>query len=214
MTANESLQRRIQKALQWEPLLHTSEIGVTAKDGVITLSGTVSCPAKKAQAEEAVKKVLGVRALVENIEISNSAPGSDNDNEIAKQVINALQWNTEIAAEKIQVKVVSGWVTLSGEVAWKQQKETAKKAIINMIGVRGVINNIAICPNPDHQISIKDIMAALLRSGSVNAEGVHIETEGNTVILLGKIDSWYEKEEWQRLSGMRRELQKSITALR
>jgi osmotically-inducible protein OsmY len=199
MKDNERLQHRVQQAIQWEPLLHTSEIGVTAKDGVVTLSGTVNCPAKKAQAEQAAKKVSGVRALVENIEVSDGKPGSNSDNEIARQVINAFQWNTEIAAEKIHVKVESGWVTLSGEVAWNQQKETAKAAIIDLIGVRGVINNIAIRYNPDDAISIRDITAALLRSGSVNAGDVRLEAEGHTAILLGSIDSWYEKEEAARI---------------
>jgi osmotically-inducible protein OsmY len=199
MKDNERLQQRVQQAIQWEPLLRTSGIGVTAKDGVVMLSGTVGCPAKKAQPEQAAKKVSGVRAPAENIAVSDGKSGSSNDNEIAKQVINAFLWNTEIAAEKIHVKVGSGWVTLSGEVAWNQQKETAKKAIINLIGVRGVINNIAIRYNPDDTISIRDITAALLRSSSVNAEGVRLEVESHTAILLGSIDSWYEKEEATRI---------------
>lgn len=84
-------------------------------------------------------------------------------------------------------------------MAWNHQKETAKQVIINLIRVRGVINNIAIRYNPNDAISVPDIMAALLRSGSVNAEGIHIKAEDHTAILVGSIDSWYEKEEAARI---------------
>lgn len=199
MNDNERLQKKIQEALSWEPFLHTSEIGVTVRDGVVTLSGTVSCPGKKAQAEDAAKKVSGVRVLVENIVVSSKSPGASSDNDIAAQVINAFHWNTEITKEEIHVKVEGGWVTLSGEVGWNQQKETAKKAVVNLIGVRGVINNIAIRSNPDDKISTEDILAALRRNGSLNVEGVRLEADGHTAILLGMIDSWYEKEEAARI---------------
>ncbi len=196
---NEMLQQEVYQALQWEKMLHASGIGVSAKDGVVTLFGSVASTPKKARAEEVVKKVAGVCALVKHIGIRNACPGIVSDNKIALQVMNALKWNTEISAETIHVKVESGWVTLSGEVAWNRQKEAAKKAIINLIGVRGVINEIAIRPNPGDVIHIANIMAALGRSGSVNAKGIHLESDGHTAILLGTIDSWYEKEEAARI---------------
>jgi len=200
MRSNEELQRKVQQALKWEPLLHAAEIGVTAKNGLVTLTGTVSCYAKKAEAEEAAKKTEGVKAVVEHIEIRYNSLGSNTDTEIAQQVLNAFKWNTEIPHDKVTVKVEAGWVTLEGEVAWNYQKEAAKKAVINLIGVKGVINTIAIRANAGDVINPKDIYKALLRSGSLNCEDIKLEVQGHTLILTGSIDSWYEKEEAARIA--------------
>ena len=44
MKSNEVIQKDVQDAIRWEPLLNAAEIGVTAKDGLVTLSGTVDNP--------------------------------------------------------------------------------------------------------------------------------------------------------------------------
>jgi len=199
MKNNEELQKKVQEAIQWESLLHSAEIGVIAIDGVVTLSGIVDSYSKKAQAEDAVKQVDGVLAVVDNIAISQGKWGINTDNEIASQVINAFQWNTEIANEKISVVVEKGWVTLEGEVSWNHQREAARAAIANLIGVKGVINRIAIRPGAEASVNTKDIMEALVRSGSLNAEGIRLEAVGHMVILSGTIDTWYEKEEAARI---------------
>lgn len=69
MKTNSELQRDVQEAIEWEPLLKAAEIGVIAKEGIITLTGIVDSYSKKTEAEEAAKKVAGVKALVENIEV-------------------------------------------------------------------------------------------------------------------------------------------------
>jgi len=200
MKTNEDLQRKVQQALKWEPLLHAAEIGVIVKHGIVTLTGTVDCYAKKAEAEAAAKKIEGVKAVVENIEVRYNSHGSNTDAKIARQVINAFKWSSAIPHDSVTVTVESGWVTLQGEVAWNHQKEAAKKAVINLIGVKGVINTIAIRSNPDDVINTKDIYKALLRSGSLNCEGMKLEAHGHTLTLTGSIDSWYEKEEAARIA--------------
>ena len=67
MKTNEVLQKDVQDAIKWEPLLNAAEIGVTAKDGIVTLTGTVDSYTKKLEAENATKNVAGVKALVEKI---------------------------------------------------------------------------------------------------------------------------------------------------
>lgn len=47
MKTNAELQEDVQKAIQWEPLLHAAEIGVIAKDGIVSLTGFVDSYAKK-----------------------------------------------------------------------------------------------------------------------------------------------------------------------
>lgn len=200
MNTNEDLQRKVHEALQSEPLIHAAEIGVTAINGIVTLTGIVNSYARKEVAEEAARNTEGVRAVVENIEVRYNSPGSNTDVEIAQQVVNTFKWNPDIPHDSIALKVEGGWVTLEGEVAWNQQKETAKRAIINLIGVKGVINNIAIKANPEASINIKYIYSALLRSGLVNCEDVQLEANGNTLIVLGTIDSSCEKEEVTKIA--------------
>ena len=118
MKTNEILQKDVQDAIKWEPLLHAAEIGVIVKDGVVTLTGTVDSYAKKIEAEQAAKMVSGVKAVVEKIEIKYGNYGKKSDEDIANEIINAFKWNWSIPDEKIKVKVENGWVTLTGIVIW------------------------------------------------------------------------------------------------
>ncbi|MFD2146179.1 BON domain-containing protein [Mucilaginibacter antarcticus] len=138
MKTNQELQKDVQDAIRWEPLLNAAEIGVTAKDGVITLTGTVDTYYKKVEAETAAKNVAGVKAVAEEIVIKYGDYGKKNDTEIANEVLNAWKWNWEVPEEKIKVKVENGWVTLEGELQWNYQREAAKKAINNLSGVLGL----------------------------------------------------------------------------
>lgn len=128
MKSNEVLQNDVQDAIKWEPQLNAAAIGVTAKDGIITLTGVVDSFARKSEAEEAARKVDGVKAVVEEIEIKSGSWANTSDTEIATEVLNAFKWNWEIPGDKIKVKVEDGWVTLDGEIFWKYQKDAAKKS--------------------------------------------------------------------------------------
>ena len=145
MKTNADLQKKVQDAIKWEPLLSAAEIGVIVKNGVVTLTGTVDNYAKKAEAEDAAKSVAGVKAVVEKIEIKHSGSrAKKDDNEIAAEVITALKWNGQVPGGKVKVKVEKGWVTLEGELEWNYQKDAAKNAIAYLLGVTGVSNNITI----------------------------------------------------------------------
>lgn len=114
MKSNEELQRNVQEAIKWEPLLHAAEIGVSVKDGIVSLSGNVDSYAKKIEAENAAKNVAGVKAIVENITIHSSKTKNRNNLDIAEDVLSALKWNWEIPNDAIRVAVENGWVTLEG----------------------------------------------------------------------------------------------------
>ncbi len=129
MKNNAELQTDVQDAIKWEPLMHAAEIGVTVKDGVVTLSGTVDSYGKKLEAEKAAKNVSGVKALVENIEVRFPNSWSKTDNEIAAEVLHALNSNLIVPTDKVKVKVENGFVTLDGELHWNYQREAAKTAV-------------------------------------------------------------------------------------
>jgi osmotically-inducible protein OsmY len=201
MKNNEELQKDVQDAIKWEPLLNAAEIGVTAKDGVVTLTGTVDSYTKKSEAENAAKNVAGVQAVVEKIEIKFvSTLGIRSDNEIATEVLNAFKWNYEIPNEKVKIKVENGWVTLEGAVQWNYQKEAAKESAANLVGVRGVTNNIAIKTEMNDSIEKDNIESALMRNGSIDDDDIDVMVSGNKVTLKGVVHSFYQRDEAERIA--------------
>lgn len=201
MKTNADLQKDVQDAIKWEPLLSAAEIGVTAKDGVVTLTGTVDSYWKKTEAEEAARNVAGVKVVVENIEIrfaNDSFKKSDND--IATEVLNAYQWNLEVPKDKVKVKVEKGWVTLEGQLDWNFQKDAAIDAVRSLPGVMGVTNNITIQANTKDKIEKEDIESALERNWSLSDQEIGVKVSGTKVILTGTVDSWYQKSEAARIA--------------
>lgn len=199
MKTNEELQKEVQNAIKWEPLLHAAEIGITVKDGVVTLTGTVDAYFKKTQAENATKNVAGVKAVVEKIEISYSNGFTKTDNEIASEVLKALSDSWSIPDEKVKIKVENGWVTLEGQLAWNYQREDAKATINYLAGVKGVINNIKIKSEMYHSIEKEDIEKALQRSWAFDSNDILVKVSGTTIILTGIVSSIYQREEAERL---------------
>lgn len=200
MKTNAQLQEDVQDAIKWQPLLNAAEIGVTAKDGVVSLTGVVDSYAKKTEAEDAAKNVGGVTALVENIQIKFPNSYSKTDAEIAKEVLTALKARWELADEKVMVKVENGWVTLTGEVNWNYQKEAAKDAIKSLLGVTGVSNNTTIKSNSMEAIEKADIESALNRSWAFDDSDISVKVSGHRATLTGTVDSLYQKDEAGRIA--------------
>jgi len=200
MKNNSELQTDVQNAIKWEPLLNAAEIGVTAKDGVVSLTGVVDSYAKKMEAENAAKKVIGVKALVEKIEVRFPSSWSKTNAEIANEVLTALKSNWSVPKDKVTVKVEDGWVTLEGELPWNYQKEVAKSVVNFLTGVKGVTNNIKIKSNIHDTIEKKDVEAAIARSWSVDDSDINVSVSGTTVTLSGTVGSWYQKEEAGRIA--------------
>lgn len=200
MKNNQELQTDVQNAITWEPLLNAAEIGVTAKDGVVSLTGVVDSYAKKMEAENAAKKVIGVKALVEKIEVIFPNTWSKTDAEIANEVLTGLKNDWSIPNDKVTVKVEDGWVTLEGELLWNYQKESAKNAVNYLMGVTGVTNNIKIKSETHDAIEKKDVEDAIRRSWSVDDNDISVSVSGTTVTLTGTVDSWYQKEEAGRIA--------------
>lgn len=195
MKSDSEIQKSVMEELSWEPLLNASEIGVAVKNGVVTLSGTVNTYSKKLAAEEAAKRVLGVKAVAEDLEVIIPVLGKKTDADIAQAVINALKWHTSVPDEKIKVKVENGWVTLDGEVEWEFQRNSARTAVKNLAGVVGISNNIAIVPTLKISDVKNKITSAFQRSATIDAEKITISSEGSKVILTGKVRSYVEKRD-------------------
>ncbi|WP_199119167.1 BON domain-containing protein [Pedobacter sp. ASV28] len=200
MKSNESLQKDVQDAIKWEPLLHAAEIGVIVKDGVVTLTGTVDNYVKKTEAETAAKKVAGVKAVVEEIEVKFANKDIKDDSDIAGEVLNALRWNWQVPDEKIKVKVEKGWVTLEGDLDWYYQKNAVKKAVKNLLGIKGVINNINIISVVKDRVEKEEIEKAIARDWSINDQDIKVDVSGNRVTLSGTVNSIFQKDEAERVA--------------
>ncbi|MEO7046414.1 MAG: BON domain-containing protein [Ferruginibacter sp.] len=199
--SNEDLQKSVLNAIKWQPMLHAAEIGVTARDGVVTLSGVVDAYSKKIEAENAAKSVPGVKAVAEEIEVKFfDSMYIKNDTEIAGEVMNAWKWNWEIPHNKVKVTVENGWVTLEGEVEWNYEKEAAKKSVEKLIGVKGVSNHIILLCESKSDVDKTAVEDALALNWSLKNKNIEVNVSQNKVTLSGTVESIYQKEEAGRIA--------------
>jgi osmotically-inducible protein OsmY len=199
MISDSDLRRNVEDELAWEPgLTHATKIGVGVKDGVVTLSGSVNSYFEKWAAERAAKRVYGVKALAEELEVELPDSIERTDAEIAGAAENALAWTVSVPADRIQVIVEHGWLTLQGEVDSDYQRSSAEHAVRGLIGLKGILNDIAVKP-PISPIEIKNkIEAAFRRSAILDARLVRVQVNNGIVTLVGSVHSWAEREEAER----------------
>jgi len=197
--SNTQLQQDVLSELKYEPSVNASEIGVTAKDGIVGLTGNVKSYAEKYAAVHAAQRVGGVKAVTDEMKVDLPAFHVRNDEDIARAAVNALQWDVWVPSDLIKVKVDNGWITLEGEVGYKYHQTAAEKDVRNLTGVRGVINLITIKKPVVLPLEVKaNIEQALRRAAKVDADRITVSVVKDKVILNGKVSSWAEKDEAER----------------
>jgi osmotically-inducible protein OsmY len=195
MKTDTELKKDVEDELEFEPSVNAAHIGVAAKGGVVTLSGHVPSYAEKLAAEKAAKRVYGVKAVAEELEVK--LPGSlvRTDEDIAAACVNALKTNYSVPNDKVKVVISDGWVTLEGQVDWPYQKDAAGRAVHYLTGVRGLSNDITLKPRVSPADVKAKIEAALKRNAEIDARRISVEIEDGQVILRGSVRSWAEKDE-------------------
>ncbi len=194
MSEDSKLQQAVLDELSWEPSVTAAHIGVSANAGVVTLTGHVDNYAAKAAAENAVRRVKGVRAVAEEMEVHLPMDTARSDAAIAAAAIERLAWNVSVPRDAITVSVEKGWVALSGEVDWWYQKDAAEQDVRRLWGVVSVSNQVTIKARVDTGELSDDITHALHRSWFFNPDNVKVTAKGGRVKLTGTVQSWHERQ--------------------
>jgi osmotically-inducible protein OsmY len=196
---NTQLQQDVLQELKYEPSVDASDIGVTAKDGIVSLTGNVKNYAEKYAAVHAAERVAGVRAVADEMKVDLPSTHVRNDQDIAKAASNALEWDVWVPNKQIKVEVDDGWITLEGEVDYKYQQTAAENAVRNLIGVKGVANLINLKKPSVKYFEVKTtIENALQRAAELDAQRIQVEVDGDKVVLRGDVRSWAERGEAER----------------
>jgi osmotically-inducible protein OsmY len=198
MKTDSELQRDVLDELKWEPSINASRIGVSVKDGIVTLSGHMDSYWERFMAERAAKRVRGVKAIVNELEVVLPGISRRSDEDIAAVVVKALQSHVGVPEDKIKVTVSKGWVKLEGEVEWGYQKDDAERAVRSLSGVTGVSNLITVKPRVAPTELKAKIEDAFRRSAELDARRISVEVDGGKVILRGTVRSLAEKAEATR----------------
>jgi osmotically-inducible protein OsmY len=198
MSKDSELKRVVLDELSWEPSVDAAHIGVTAKDGVITLTGHVDNYSNKAGAEKAASRVKGVKAVVEEIEVKLPYDVKRSDEDIAAAAVDRLGWNSTIPNGAVQVKVEKGWITLSGTVDWQFEKSAAELDVRALSGVIGVSNQVLVSPTVSASSVKDDIEQALRRSWYYDPDTIQVNAIGGKIKLTGNVTTWNAR----RLAGM------------
>jgi osmotically-inducible protein OsmY len=198
MRADSEIKRNVEDELRWDPDIDATDIAVTVKSGVVTLTGFAHNYSDKFEAERAAKRVAGVAGVANDIEVRLGSLDERPDPEIAREAVTAIKTQLPISGEKIKVTVERGWVMLEGELEWQYQKQSAERAVRRLKGVKGVSNLIALKPSvPPTEVKRK-IEEAFRRSAEIDASRITVEAQGSEVTLKGTVRSWVERQEAER----------------
>lgn len=179
----------IESELMWEPRLNATQIAVAVADGAVSLHGVVDTYAQKWAAEDAAKRVTGVRSIVEHLAVEVLPHHTRTDAELAVAIARSLEWDVLIP-KTITAAVHEGVVTLHGQVTWNFQRTSAERSIARLAGIVSVVNEITLSP----EVSVGDVKekieTALRRQAAADGEAIHVGTSGNLVTLTGHAASW------------------------
>lgn len=194
---DKTLRQNVIDELDWDPSIDSANIGVAAHNGVVTLTGHVPTYAEKIAAAGIARRVKGVKAVVQEMEVFAAYTG-DSDENIARRAVNILDWDVMLPREAVKVQIAQGYVTLTGQVDWDYQRRIAEADVRKLGGVTGVTNDITLKPRADAGDIKRRIEQALERSATVDAKTIKVSVQDGCVTLDGKVRAWHERDtaEW------------------
>jgi osmotically-inducible protein OsmY len=198
MRSDSDIKRDVEDELRWDPDIDATDIAVSVNNGVVTLAGFVRSYMQKYQAEQDAKRVAGVLAVVNDLEVRLPNVDERPDPDIARDAVERIKSELPYVWDGIRAIVRNGWITLEGDVEWNYQRERAEEAVRRVRGVRGITNNIEVKPRVAPVEIKRKIEDALRRAAEVDASRITVETNGSEVILRGTVRSWAERDEADR----------------
>jgi osmotically-inducible protein OsmY len=195
---DKDLRRDVLDELDFEPSLDAGDIGVAVADGVVTLTGHVGSYAEKVEAERALRRVKGVRAIAQEIQVRPHNAKKIEDDQIAARALAIIDWSVHLPKDAIQVRVAQGWITLTGEVSWAFQADAVEEAVRKLSGVVDVVNLVAVKPRIQ-PAAVKDrILEAFKRNALFEADAIKVSVAGDTVTLEGTVTALTERDAAER----------------
>lgn len=198
MRADTDIRRDVEAELQWDPSIDNKKIGVIVNNGVVTLTGEVGHFPGKWAAEDIAKRVIGVRAVANDIQVAIPLSSVRTDTDIAEAAAGALRWHVAMGDTQIKPVVKNGWVTLSGKVTWGFQKTSAENAVRTLMGVKGVTNDITLAATIKGADVKQKIEDAFKRHAILDAKDIQVKVDSSTVTLNGHVRTWQEHEDAAR----------------
>lgn len=192
------LQRDVIDELRFDPRVGPAEIDVSARDGIVTISGQVESFAKKYAAARATERVAGAYAVADALTVALPSAFKRTDTDVAHSVLTALRWDIEVPDDMVTARVAVGWVWLEGAVDWQFQIAAAEHAVRNLAGVRGVTNLLRLKPRVSATDLKECIENALERNSELDAKQILVSATDGRVTLRGCIRSWAEREDAER----------------
>ena len=193
MNSDHRLQKAVIEQLDFDPSINSSHIGVTARDGIITLSGHVPSFGERRAAEAAAGTVKGVKVVIDQLAVEIPAHRQTSDEEVAERAYARLASNLSVPLDRIHLSVENGVVTLRGDVTWHYQRLAAEEDLHKLDCVRGVNNDVMIKSPVEPEKVHEKIHEALARIAPIEADNIEVSAEGGRVTLIGTVNSWHEK---------------------
>jgi osmotically-inducible protein OsmY len=189
------LERSVTEELRWDPKLDSNAIAVSAYDGEVALRGTVGTFREKRDSERTAQRVCGVRYVTNQLKVRPLTDRRRDDADLRGAILRALHYDSFIP-RTVDALVDGGWVTLTGTAEWQYQREEADYVAGNVVGVRGVDDQIELAHTESRAGEVQEaIRKAFKRSAKIDTDDVSVDTNNGTVVLTGSVSSWAEHKE-------------------
>lgn len=195
MSPNTDLTADVSAELFWDPKVDNTAIAVSADNGDVTLRGTVGSLREKHQAKKAAQRVYGVTHVNNTLQIRLPTTHMRNDADLRSDVLQALILDSLIP-NTVDATVNDSYVTLTGTVNWRYQREEAESVATAIAGILDVLNNIGLQPPGPNPIDVQNsINQAFKRNAAFDADDLQVLTDNDTLTIKGSVRSWAEHDE-------------------